>query len=332
MQNQEVLKLFKYLLKKYKIFGPVKESDGVINIKQLKVATEADYSGKIPIESYKRFFLSEQESLFYFRNGRWQLSSQLTDKVALWCLNILDLQAVGLTDLIFTDDIYYQKRRKNSLLIGYSVGAPAAELDYEQFHMEKIDNILEHIPFDIFLEKDNIDQFKIYTGSALGQRIVRAAGILFSERIKFAGMVKEKGPDQIMLKNQKIIEQSLDDPIWLELGKTCTACGKCTAVCPTCFCFELKDQSENSKVIRTRCSSDCFQKDFARVAGDHNFLATSSEKIRFWYEHKFSRIPERYQMPGCVSCLRCHQVCPVDINIIQIWQRLKANYQNNHHD
>lgn len=332
MHNTAVSKIFQYLEKNYDIYGPVQQENKETIIQKLKQLSEVDYSGKIPNNSYKDFFLLAKENLFCFSRGKWRLSPQLTKKIVLWCVNILDLQAIGLLDLVFADDIYYQKRRANIIVIGYSAGAPAAQLDYQIFHQGKVDNLLSHVPFDIFLEKDNIDQVKFYTGSQKGLTIMKKLCINIDENIIFTGAALEKGADQTMLDNQKIMTQSLADPIWLELGKICTACGKCSVVCPTCFCFELQDQSVDNQVFKTRCTSDCFRDDFARVAGNHNFLATISDKIRFWYEHKFSRIPEQYHLAGCVSCLRCHQVCPVDINIIQIWQRLKTNYLQNHHE
>jgi len=30
--------------------------------------------------------------------------------------------------------------------------------------------------------------------------------------------------------------------IWDTLGERCLACGSCTNVCPTCFCFDVQDE------------------------------------------------------------------------------------------
>ena len=35
---------------------------------------------------------------------------------------------------------------------------------------------------------------------------------------------------------------SYNSPLWKELGERCLACGSCTIVCPTCYCFNVVDE------------------------------------------------------------------------------------------
>ena len=41
-----------------------------------------------------------------------------------------------------------------------------------------------------------------------------------------------------------LLSMSMKSPLWEELGKRCLACAACTNVCPTCFCFDVKDEIE----------------------------------------------------------------------------------------
>ena len=113
-----------------------------------------------------------------------------------------------------------------------------------------------------------------------------------------------------IMKNSKM--QGKYKKIWDELGQRCVECGKCTIVCPTCFCFRFEDESSGK---RTRVPDSCFYKDFSEVAGNHKFLSSTAQRIYFWYYHKFVRIPEEYNLPGCVECNRCTKNCPVGIDI-----------------
>ncbi len=41
-----------------------------------------------------------------------------------------------------------------------------------------------------------------------------------------------------------LLNMSMKSPLWEELGERCLACAACTNVCPTCFCFNVKDEIE----------------------------------------------------------------------------------------
>ena len=41
-----------------------------------------------------------------------------------------------------------------------------------------------------------------------------------------------------------LMSQSYESPEWDALADICLACGQCTLVCPTCFCFNVYDEVE----------------------------------------------------------------------------------------
>ncbi|UCH90484.1 MAG: 4Fe-4S dicluster domain-containing protein [Nitrospirota bacterium] len=69
---------------------------------------------------------------------------------------------------------------------------------------------------------------------------------------------------------QGMIERNYDSTIWEDEAKTCTECGACTTICPTCHCFTLVDQKEGGQFARYRQWDSCMLKDYARVAGGGN--------------------------------------------------------------
>jgi len=127
---------------------------------------------------------------------------------------------------------------------------------------------------------------------------------------------------KLSLKMQKIrdkFKNKFNKKLWDELGKKCIECGQCTMVCPTCFCFRFEDNSEKKRGL---VSDSCFYHDFSEVAGGHQFLHNTAKRIYFWYYHKFVRIPEEYNLPGCVECGRCSKVCPAGIEIEKVLKEI----------
>lgn len=161
----------------------------------------------------------------------------------------------------------------------------------------------------------------MYSGSEDGQKILDEFSYKDYEHIAYAGPIKEEGLDPLMVKYRDALRKNYKKEIWEDdLGARCIECGKCAMVCPTCFCFDIKDQPNliNGGGARKRAWSTCFYNDFSEIAGGHKFLKTTAERIHFWYYHKFVRIPDQFQIPGCVGCGRCAKVCSVHINIFKV--------------
>ncbi|KKS65925.1 MAG: 4Fe-4S ferredoxin iron-sulfur binding domain protein [Parcubacteria group bacterium GW2011_GWC2_42_6] len=361
MTGAQLEKIFKYLKnQKWRIFGSAKISGeeeqtaeispylkahqpidlepmpaGRLQIKELESINELILSDELPIYPFKNLFIPECETLFEYK-GNQLTESDRSHKIALFGINLLDLKAFNLYDLVFANDPYYQRRRKNSLVIGY-----ATNLEKDVYGRNYEPDILEHVHFDIFIEgpsmhsakqgKLNSEKYKIFAGSIKGQRILEHLGYKKYEYIEFNGPLVNK---ERMNELRNKLTNHHQQKIWDELGKRCIECGKCTIACPTCFCFRIDDEAglvENTGV-RTRCWDSCYYREFSEVSGPSTssgqdnkpkFLTTTAQRIHFWYYHKFARIPDEFGIQGCVGCLRCHQVCPVDINIKEVLEDVK---------
>lgn len=333
MTGFQFQKFIKWLQKRgYSLIGPVK-SEGQILIQEISDPKEIDLSGHLPFYSFKKYFIPPHEILFNYKNKRL-FSKRTLLKQAIIGMSTFDLKALHLYNHVFEKDPYYQTRMQNTLIIGQTKMPFPSSRVFKIWQEKYEENVLEHLQFDIFLgqQRKNIQtKFRIYTGSEEGQSVLEKFGYKNYEHIQFAGPIKEEGIEPRFLKIQMSLRGSGSlskgvaiSSFWKKLAEKCIECGKCTIVCPTCFCFDINDRPNLKKDEgnRIRCWSSCFYNEFSRVAGGHKFLGTTQERIYNWYYHKFVRVFDEYGFPGCVGCGRCAMACPAEIEITEVLKQL----------
>lgn len=340
MTSKQLRQFLTYLKKSNKIAGPVMDGD-VLNFKEIDNIDDLELTNKIPLRSFKRFLLPAREII----------STQTDAKTERKCGMVLaglttpDLRAITILNHVFEKDPYYQERIKNTLIIGY------AEVPDEykgMFAVRYEENILEHMQFDIFIVEEKSPsplcergkyEYKIFTGSEDGQKLLDKFGYKNYENVQFSGLIPEEGVSKEMLKVRKAMDKmSPQNEIFQELGKKCIECGRCSIICPLCFCFCLEEHTSDLSqegnlscgrgalqcvsTMKERKSTTCFYSQFSEVAGGHKFLKNPAERIFNWYEHKFLRFPDELSVAGCVSCGRCAKVCPAGIDIKKVMNKL----------
>lgn len=298
----------------------LKTPAGVLQIRAINRASELILDSRLPLYPLKQFFVPEKETLFEWC-GSFSKEKGAARKIVLLGVNVLDLKAVNLYDQVFEKDSYYQARRRNLLIVGH---ANVPEIEDNIFEYKYEEDILEHLPFDIFLANAAVS-CKIFTGSIKGQRILEHFGYKNYEHIQFSGPVKEGKLDERMIKLRDKLKNHHNQKLWEELGRRCIECGKCTLACPTCFCFRIDDQAglKDHSGTRQRCWDSCYYQEFSEISGGHKFLSSTAARIHFWYYHKFARIPDEFDFMGCVGCRRCTKVCPVGIDIAEVIKEIQ---------
>jgi sulfhydrogenase subunit beta (sulfur reductase) len=116
-----------------------------------------------------------------------------------------------------------------------------------------------------------------------------------------------------------LLSMAYNHPLWDELGERCFACGSCTNVCPTCYCFNVFDEVDMvlTEGERHRRWDSCQLDEFASVAGGENFREARSARQRHRFMRKGKYLYEKFGELGCVGCGRCIRTCVANISIVE---------------
>ncbi|MBZ5514157.1 MAG: 4Fe-4S dicluster domain-containing protein [Acidobacteriia bacterium] len=109
---------------------------------------------------------------------------------------------------------------------------------------------------------------------------------------------------------RRISTGRVQDALWEKISDWCLECGGCSLICPTCYCFSVRDRARDGNWIRYRIWDSCQYTAFTLEASGHNPHEQRKDRIKRRFFHKVSA---QYYMRdgtvGCVGCGRCIKVC-----------------------
>ena len=123
-----------------------------------------------------------------------------------------------------------------------------------------------------------------------------------------------------------LLRRSFDHPIWEENAHNCLSCGSCNMLCPTCYCFDVKDEVDISMMRGERCRiwDGCVLENFAKVGTGENFRETRLQRYRHRFYRKGMYLYDKYGHIACVGCGRCVSACLPDIaDPVKVFNALK---------
>ena len=108
-------------------------------------------------------------------------------------------------------------------------------------------------------------------------------------------------------------------PFWEDVAFACINCGTCTFACPTCWCFDIQDETKGNAGIRMRNWDSCMFPLFTLHTTGHNPRGEKVQRVRQRFMHKLKYFVDKYDKGiMCVGCGRCIRQCPVNIDIRSI--------------
>jgi NAD-dependent dihydropyrimidine dehydrogenase PreA subunit len=123
---------------------------------------------------------------------------------------------------------------------------------------------------------------------------------------------------------REIFHGAYTHPVWKKTARECHSCGTCNICCPTCYCFDVDDQTRlgTDEGERLRKWDSCQFLSFTAVAGGEAFREKRHDRVRHRMSRKFAYITDEKGQPFCVGCGRCVRQCTAAINIVDVMNAL----------
>jgi len=333
LSKTEFRRLIDGLIADYALYGTVLKDNvpayaAIDNFKELKLGQRPTHL------SPKGFTFLPEEKLLTF-DIEEQTARTVTEapKQAIIGLAPCDLHATALMDNVFRSspaDPNYTRRRRQTLLIGADC-TPDAYCFCSSVKTSQAEK-----GFDLFLHilgRGLLVRVGTKKGRAVLERYATTRKATKDEiaevektearRIKKIATKLNAAPEEL----PGLYANSEDNPVWNKIGEKCTGCGSCNHVCPTCYCFDIKDEiSLDLKTgERSRHWDACTLEDFAKVAGGHDFRGSRAGRLRHRMRRKFQYPVKEYNSLFCVGCGRCSRTCLVGINISEVTNDICAD-------
>lgn len=323
----ELPALVSAFMEAYEVVAPVKRGKSHA-FEVIDSPDQIELSYETTLASPKKYFLPPKETLLSFdaaSNEVTDFEAAMTPRV-IFGAHACDINAINRLDLVFRDgpypDPYYIARRAATLVVGVSC------LPGESCFCNLWGSDEARFGYDLFLQ-DIGGKYLVSISSVEAANVLERACnprvATDEERIAFRHATRRR-QDAFSAQAPDIQEVAMlmdvfhSDPFWDELGSRCLACGACSAVCPTCFCFDIHDEldPDGKTGRRERTWDACTNPQFALVAGGHNFRDSGRERVRHRMYHKLNGFLATHDRMLCVGCGRCVSACKADINPIAV--------------
>jgi sulfhydrogenase subunit beta (sulfur reductase) len=315
------------LIKMQKLVAPV--AKGYRNYAFEEVTSGNDIALKyIPtILPLKKFFMPQRETLLEFKLDKRSHAEAVVEcePVTIFGAHTCDLAGIQCLNMVFSErpkDYNYLTRKSKVSLIGLECNEYCDE--YASCHLVKAS--FPSGGYDLFFT-DLGDYFIVHVNTISGEEILDATGSFEQADIAHRNELKSLRDhkrkifiNEVPIKTSRIPElfdATFRAHAWKELEERCLACGNCTNVCPTCYCFDIRDELDLSlkRGVRYRVWGSCQLEPFARVAGGINFRKDRSARQRHRYYRKFRYPVDRFARFFCTGCGRCTRTCMASISL-----------------
>lgn len=316
-----------YLKKKAKLYAPKRKENSFV-FRQVKDVSKICLDYIPTILPPKKYYFPQKEKLLKFKANPFKTSKAIEEfeEYILFAVHTCDIAGIQCMDVVFRqapEDPNYLNRKDKMTIIGIEC------LKYCDNHANCA-SMGNHVPrggYDLMMV-DIGDKFILHVNSEKGEKCVNRLEYIAeadeSELLALEHVRQEKKKvfkDEFFGTLPKVydaFDKNFSSEVWKDVGRRCVACGNCTAVCPTCYCFDVADEMELSfnEGLRYRIWNSCQMDDFAKVAGGEDFRKGRDARQRHRYYRKFKYSVDKFNRYFCTGCGRCTRTCMAEINLI----------------
>jgi len=322
----------------YTLIGPVKEGNNVSKFRELAVGEEPDFSISTTTMSPKSVVFPQSEVMFTFTTDSaspdcniMKVPESSYSPRAIIGIRPFDAAAMNIVKMNFDTpdyrDPYWCDAYEACTFIGLAVTDPES-CDFSTSTGTG--------PFDIsgldVLLVDAGEYFLAEVVTEKGNTWVHSAGFnkeADAESIELLHIMRKEAKKKIVSIvafeniNKKETLDLYNESYWDSISFSCLNCGTCTYVCPTCWCFDIQDESARKNGRRLKNWDSCMFPNFTIHTTGHNPRNTKLMRVRQRFMHKLKYHQSKYDKGIlCVGCGRCVTSCPVNIDIREVCKQM----------
>jgi len=327
----EISQLTAVLMEMGTLIAPVKEISGH-NFMEIADPGQVDLDFYNTIMSPKSAFFPQKEDFVRYKTAEKLSAAETvlldTKPVFLFGVRPCDVKSFQIMDIHFNHagiiDPYWHHRRESTTIFGYAFDLDKP-VDPADFYNTLGISASDPEGSDIFMVKKE-KELLLKSITHKGEKLLAQLSALtsatsgdeqyYEEYLQRGKDYKTRftsvDPEAIALELEDVFENT---DFWKEISSACLSCGVCTFVCPTCYCFDICDDTLFSKGTRRRVWDACMFTDFTLEASGHNPRTQVYQRLRQKFCHKYSFHIRKYGVISCVGCGRCTRSCPVNIDI-----------------
>ena len=335
IKKEDLNKWLEYLKKKARLYAPKKKENQFI-FRPIEDIREITLKYIPTILPPKKYYYPQKEKLFRFKIKPFGTSKAIKafEEYILFAVHTCDIAGIQCMDVVFREgpeDPNYLNRKDKMAIIGLEC------LEYCDKYASCA-SMGNHEPrggYDLMMV-DLGGKFILHINSEKGERLI--CGLAYIKEADEKDMLnlehvreaKKKAFKEefnaSLLKVYEAFDKHFTSKVWQDVGKRCVACGNCTTVCPTCYCFDTLDEMELSlnEGMRYRIWNSCQMDDFAKVAGGEDFRKGRDGRQRHRYYRKFKYPVDKFNRYFCTGCGRCTRSCMAQISLVETVNSLLA--------
>lgn len=315
------------MAKLHKVFAPVSRGNNNFSFEQVSSGDEVAIRYIPTILPPKKYFMPQKETLLEFNLSKGMDSTPVAESewAVLFGVHTCDIAGIQCLNMIFSTrprDFNYLTRKHRITIIGLECN------DYcdEYASCNLVNANLPSGGYDLFFT-DMGEYFMVHINTQAGEDIIESAkcfdeveGPHMNNLKKLRERKRELFKNEVPIDSRKLpylFDRSFDSKVWDAVGERCVGCGNCTNVCPTCYCFDIKDEInlDMKTGSRFRVWDSCQVEPFTRVAGGENFRKARADRQKHRYYRKFRYHKDKYSRLFCTGCGRCSRTCMAGIRL-----------------